>query len=150
MTKEELKAKLQGERYRKPSFWDKNFPKAFLAVGLVLLVLASAVAIYNYNFMRNATQTVGEVIRLDGGKYKQGYAPVIQYVDSSKKTYLFYSTEFSRPPRFSVGQKVVIYFNNDDPNQASMGYSWLFIGVLLGIGGVFTFFGLIFQKLLLS
>ena len=146
MTKEELKARLQGERYRKPSFWDKNFPKAFWGLGLLLLALACFTAIHNYNFMQKATKTIGEVIRLDGGNYRQGYAPVVQYIDATGKARLFYSTEFSRPPRFEIGQKVSIYYNKKDPQDASMGFSWLFIFVLLGIGIVFTFFGIIFQK----
>ncbi|MCA0366049.1 MAG: DUF3592 domain-containing protein [Bacteroidetes bacterium] len=146
MTKEELKARLQGERYRKPSFWDKHFPKAFLYLGIALFIGGIAVGISNYVFMENSEKTVGIVIRLDGGAYRQGYAPVIEYYDNQNKAHLFYSNEFARPPRFKVGEKLPMYYKLNNPENASMGISWLAVGVLCGLGTVFTFFGVIFQK----
>ena len=146
MTQEELRARMYENRYRKPDFWERNFAKIFSFIGVALLLGSLGIAAYNYNFMRQAKQTVGEVIRLDGGAYKQGYAPVIQYFDEENMEHLYYSTEFSRPPRYRVGQKVDMYFKTTDPEDASMGFSWLAILVLGGIGIVFTFFGIIFQK----
>jgi hypothetical protein len=150
MTKEELKARLEKEKARKTPLLESKFPKLFMLVGLVMLVLGSGTALYNYNFMQNAHQTVGRVIRLDGGNYRQGYAPVVDYKDNKDNSHLFYSNEFSRPPRYTVGQQVNIYYRKNQPSDAIMGYSWIFIGVFLLLGIVFTFFGFIIQKLLVT
>lgn len=146
MTKEELKARLQGERYRKPDFWDKHFAKVFWIFGLLMIVGGLALGVYNYYFMKRSIRTEGEVIRLDGGAYRQGYAPVIRYFDGKNQEHLFYSTEFSRPPQFKVGEKLDMYYLKDSPDESSMGYSLLGIGVLTGIGAVFLLLGILFQK----
>ncbi|HLO44084.1 MAG TPA: DUF3592 domain-containing protein [Leadbetterella sp.] len=146
MDKEELKARLQKGYYKKPGFWDKNFPKVFTWLGILLLLIGLGIGANDLYFIKNTTKTAGVVIRLDGGAYRQGYAPVVEYRDQNQKPHLYYHMVFSRPPQFEVGETVDIYYKNDKPDEASMGYSWLAILVLGGIGTVFLFFGILFTK----
>mgnify|MGYP003883774255 CR=1 FL=1 len=146
MDKEELKARLQKDLYRKPGFWDMNFPKVFTWLGILLISIGLGIGGYNYHFIQNATKTKGVVIRLDGGAYRQGYAPVIEFLDKTQKPHLYYHMVFSRPPQYQIGDNVDIFYHNDDPDDASMGYAWFSILILGGIGSVFLFFGFIFQK----
>ncbi|MCP9757621.1 DUF3592 domain-containing protein [Lacihabitans sp. CCS-44] len=146
MNKEELKARLQKNLYKKPGFWEKNFPKVFTWIGTLLLVIGLGIGCYNFYFIQNATKTKGVVLRLDGGAYRQGYAPVVEFLDKSQQAHLHYHMVFSRPPQYQVGEYVDIYYKSDDPENASMGYSWFPILILGGIGLVFIFFGIIFQK----
>lgn len=146
MDKEELKARLRKDLYRKPGFWDKNFPKVFTWIGLLLMSIGLVIGTFDLYFIQNATKTKGVVIRLDGGAYRQGYAPVVEFLDKNQQPHLHYHMVFSRPPQYQVGEYVDIYYKNNEPDNASMGYSWFPILVLGGIGIVFVFFGIIFQK----
>jgi len=146
MDKEELKARLRKDLYRKPGFWDKNFPKVFTWIGLLLMSIGLVKGTFDLYFIQNATKTKGVVIRLDGGAYRQGYAPVVEFLDKNQQPHLHYHMVFSRPPQYQVGEYVDIYYKNNEPDNASMGYSWFPILVLGGIGIVFVFFGIIFQK----
>ncbi|MCP9768093.1 DUF3592 domain-containing protein [Lacihabitans sp. LS3-19] len=143
---ESLKERL--EKNRKPNFWEKNLAKVFSYLGLFLLLLGLGIASYDYYFVRKSIKTIGEVIRLDGGGGKLGYAPVIEYFDENQESHLFFSAVFSRPPAYAVGEKVSVYYQSENPKEASLGYSWLAILVLAGIGIVFSFFGILFQKFL--
>lgn len=146
MNKEELKARLQKDLYKKPGFWEKNFTKVFTWIGILLLVIGLGIGCYNFYFIQNSTKTKGVVLRLDGGAFRQGYAPVVEFLDKNQQAHLHYHMVFSRPPQYQVGEYVDIYYKSDDPENASMGYSWFPILILGGIGLVFIFFGIIFQK----
>jgi Protein of unknown function (DUF3592) len=146
MTKEELKARLQSAKHQKQDFWGRNFTNIFIWVGMLLFGIGLAIAAYNYNFMQNATETEGIVIRLDGGSRRQGYAPVIEYSDDNHQMQTYYSMEFSRPPMYQVGEKVKIYFKTEEPANASMGMSWIPIMILGGMGAFFMGIGAIFKK----
>ena len=146
MDKEELKARLQKGFYKKPGFWEKNFPKVFTWIGILLLSIGLAIGAFDYLFIQNATKTKGTVVRLDGGPYRQGYAPVVEYFDDDRKPHLYYHMVFSRPPQYEVGEEVEIFFKKDDPDDASFGYSWFPILILGGIAAIFLLFGFIFNK----
>lgn len=146
MDKEELKARLRKDLYKKPGFWDKHLPKAFTGVGVLMLLISLGITISDFYFLRNSEKTTGVVIRLDGGSRRQGYAPVVEYSDLEQKVYTYYHGVFSRPPSYHVGELVDIYYKTNNPTEANMGYSLLGIGVTGGIGIVFLFFGFIFQK----
>ena len=146
MDKEQLKAKLQQGYYRKPSFWDKNFPKVFTAVGILMLLICLGIVVYNYVFIKDSEKTTGVVIRLDGGSRRQGYAPVVEYYDTGQNVHTYYHSVFSRPPQYHVGELVDIYYQKNQPDNANMGYSLLGIGVTGGLGVLFLFFGFLFQR----
>ncbi len=52
MDKEELKARLQKGFYKKPGFWEKNFPKVFTWIGILLLSIGLAIGAFDYLFIR--------------------------------------------------------------------------------------------------
>jgi len=66
MGKEELKAKLRKNLYRKPDFRDKNFPKVSIWVGLLKISIGLGIGRFDLFFIQNSTKTTSVVLRLDG------------------------------------------------------------------------------------
>lgn len=147
MDKEELKARLQGYKLREKNFWERNFANIFLGVALLLLVIATGIFIENYMFMQKAIKTEGTVINLHSASRRQGYAPDIEYFTGNNVTkQIYYSQVYSRPPMYDIGEKVTIYYLENEPENASMGMSWIAIAIVGGLGVLFLFFGIMFKK----
>jgi hypothetical protein len=147
MNKEELKARLQAAKFQKNDFWSRNFANIFLGVALLLLVIAAGIFIENYMFMQKAIKTEGTVINLHSASRRQGYAPDIEYFTGGNATkQIYYSQVYSRPPMYDIGEKVTIYYLENEPENASTGMSWIAIAIVGGLGILFLFFGIMFKK----
>ncbi len=114
------------------------------SIGLAAVgVFCSAISIYTFittsTFLDSSIETEGTVIELS---QREGYFhPVVRYFDSSSGEHILLSPVGSRPPRFSVNEKVVVLYSIDDPSKAKIKRFWsLWFGtVLTGIlGGAFS------------
>ena len=123
------------------------FCGVFATVGVVCLVLAY----FNYasikNQIKDGTETEGTVI----GHYKQkqlkpttALAVVVAYKDQYGKPLVYYSTTYTTPVEFQIGEQVKLWYNPKQHNEIiikgkNMG---LIPMILAGFGIVFSLIGL--------
>lgn len=71
------------------------------------------------------------------------YAPLVQFLDENENKIEFLSSSSSNPPSYTVGEKVEVVYNQENPNEAKIkGFFSIWGGVtILGILGV-IFFGI--------
>lgn len=109
------------------------------AVGLICSVFSIYTFITTSTFLESSVETEGTVIELS---QREGYFhPVVRYFDSSSRDHILLSPVGSRPPWFSVNEKVVVLYSKDDPSKAKIKRFWSlwFWTVLMGIlGGAFS------------
>ncbi len=140
----DLKRRME-EMKRQKNDGFKSFPKYFMGTGLLLLVIAGVILALDYRFVSQAYTTEGVVTGLHGSGRRSGFAPDIRY-EVNGKAYMFYSEEYSRPPRFLEGDKVTIYYLPADPSTANMGIQWIVLSIVGGLGVFFLGMGYLFHK----
>jgi hypothetical protein len=96
-------------------------------------------------FLRQCTETSGEVIRLertksDGQFASYDYAPVFQFQTASGKTMTVTSDVGSSPPGFSEGQSVLVRYDPTNPSDARIHTFLQTWGNCVIPGGVGVFF----------
>ncbi len=71
------------------------------------------------------------------------YRPLVQFIDENENSIEFLSSSSSNPPSYSVGEKVEVLYNQENPNDAKIkGFFSIWGGVtILGIMGI-VFFGI--------
>jgi len=86
---------------------------------------------------RGWLEAPGEIVSLVPGDINAGmYHPVAQYVRAEGSTEQVRDSPATQPPRFRVGDRVLVRYDPADPRLASIGGGGASIlpGVLLGIG----------------
>ncbi|MGN8077925.1 DUF3592 domain-containing protein [Variovorax sp. 22077] len=129
----------------------KNNPVAILRLvfGAVALVLCAVAWLLHHNtasFIASASRTQGEVMRLlyvesserheSGGTWK----PLVRFRAPSGEIIEFAPSSSSSPPAYKVGEKVDVFFDPNDPQDAMLdGFFSLWGGALItgGLGLVF-------------
>ena len=79
------------------------------------------------HFVQTAEKTEGTVIELvesRGSKGTRFYSPVVEYTDRFGQRQELRSSMGTSPPRFSVGDKVQILYDQNDPDSAKINH-WL-------------------------
>jgi hypothetical protein len=118
---------------------------AFLVIGIGL----AAGAGWHYRstraFLETAIRVEGVVIemRRRGGSS----APIVRFQPPEGPEVTFESKLYTRPPTYSVGEKVTVLFQSARPDEARLYGFWdlyLLTVVLGGIGAVFTLLGIVF------
>ena len=127
-------------------FYIRNSGYIILGVGLFLL--SGAVFIYGsqYLFLKKATKTKGFVIGFDVPKGKVLKRPIIEYNSSDQKKHTYYHSEGTNPPKYRKGQEVDVYYNPLDPEDASLGYSFIPMIILTIFGLIFTAVGMAMRR----
>ncbi|MBU1718123.1 MAG: DUF3592 domain-containing protein [Bacteroidetes bacterium] len=112
-----------------------------IAFGLLFIIIGIVMLVNNQSFRSNAIIVEGTVVEMriktsDRGSGME--APVIDYkaADGSEHTYL--STSFSYPPQYEVGEKVKVYCNPNNPDDATIGSGSVF-PIIFVIVGIFPF-----------
>ena len=94
------------------------------------------------NNLDNYVLTHGTVIDFEkstdpeGGGYS--YSPIVSFEDRNGIEHIYNSNNASDPPAYEVGEKVELYYNSTDPEDAfinSFIEKWV-IGIVLGIVGL--------------
>ena len=120
----------------------------FGCLGLLALVVAAFFWQRTRRFMRESVEGHGEVVELqesidDGSPI---YAPVVRYTAADGVARQFVHHTASRPPAYSVGQRVGIRYHRERPADARMaGAGSLYLGTIISalIAAVFLFFALL-------
>ena len=117
----------------------------FLAVTIFSLAIAAIIYFMQEDTVSNGEKVTGIVTGFhtnDTG----GSAPIVEYDwHGAKRTYN--STLFSTPPSFAVDEKVDIYINKENPEDAlidDFSERWLVITVFASIAAFFALFFLAF------
>jgi hypothetical protein len=119
----------------------------FLAVGLVLLLIAGFLTYKTKNFERTALKASGRVVDLvkrhgSSGGNSRTYSPVVIYTDDKGVEHRYTANFSSNPPAYEVGETLTIYYDPWDPDNASIAGWGSYLGAVI-VGGLGLLFGLI-------
>ena len=125
--------------------------------GVVLLFFGFKLLFSTRSFIKTATETNGEVIRVDlssstdtdssgNRSTSTNYRPVVNFTTSDGQDITFASSVASNPSPYEVGDKVTVLYNPLRPHDAKIkSFVQLWIGTLIvgGLGILFTLIGLL-------
>ncbi|MEZ4903587.1 MAG: DUF3592 domain-containing protein [Spirosomataceae bacterium] len=123
------------------------FSGVFAFIGVVCLTLAY----YNYwliqKTIENGIETEGVIIahrRENKINRTTALAVVVAYKNEKGEPRVYYSTTYTTPVAFQIGEQVSISYNPNDPNDVILHSptKWLIPLVLGGFGIVFSLIGL--------
>ncbi|NMP29636.1 DUF3592 domain-containing protein [Rahnella sp. SAP-1] len=95
-------------------------------LGLILLLFTTWQIVNTIKFTASAQHTEGTVVKLiekysqDNGKDKIFYYPQLTFIDSHHTPQLIESASGSNPAHYSVGEKVPIIYQIDNPENAKI------------------------------
>ncbi|MFX1708965.1 DUF3592 domain-containing protein [Chitinophaga sp. CC14] len=115
----------------------------FLGIGL-LMVAGASVIYYNIRqFNASAVKTSGTVVDLIA-KGKRSYAPVVTYYDEAGVKHRYISSVSSNPAGYEIGERVGMYYDPKNPDDATIAGWREYFGVIIvgGLGLVFSLIGL--------
>ena len=117
----------------------------FALMGCLFLTIAWRTGKNTVLILKTGTQTQGIVIENAPRKLKTGEhfkttsrAPVVQFKTNLGKIITYYSTDYTTPAMYEVGQTVDIWYMPDDPQRATLNGKEIWI-----LPGVFGAFGLV-------
>ena len=120
-----------------------------MAIAVIVLLISLFVYHHSQKFIQSASRAQGTVTRLvkksDGSDSDSSY-PVYTFEDSQGKQHEIYSSSGSYPPAYSVGEKVTVLYQPDDPQNAEMDSfmdKWFFSVMLAGFGLLDLLLGLV-------
>lgn len=123
------------------------FLGAFAVVGIVCTCLAYSIWNKNRYIKTKGIETTGQVI----GHHQQrqiktttALAVIVQYVDYQNQPRVYYSTTYTTPALFQVGENIRLWYLREKPDEILMEGKdeWLLPLVLGGFGLVFSLIGL--------
>lgn len=127
-------------------FYIRNSAHIILGVGL--LFFAGVILIYGsqYLFMKEAHKTTGLVIGFDIPKGKVLKRPIIEFYASDQQKHTYHHSEGTNPPKYRQGEEVTVYYNPLNPEDVSLGYSFIPMIILSIFGLIFTAVGMAMRK----
>ena len=99
----------------------------FVLAGIVFTPVGIVLWLNVRHFVQTAEQTEGTVIELVEDRIKEGglsYCPVVEYTDRFGQRHEHRASVGSNPPHFSVGDKVQILYDQNNPDSAMVNH-WL-------------------------
>ena len=101
----------------------------FVLAGIVFTPVGIVWWLNVRHFVQTAEQTEGTVIELVKNRSKEGgssYCPVVEYTDHLGQRHEHRANVSSNPPHFSVGDKVQILYDQNNPDSAMINH-WLYL-----------------------
>lgn len=135
-------------RYTQPPqpFYIRN--SAHIILGTGLLFWGGVLFVYSsqYLFMKEAHKTTGIVIGFIVPKGKVLKRPVIEYYASDQQKHTYYHSEGTNPPKYRRGEEVIVYYDPLNPEDVSLGYSFIPMIILSIFGLIFTGVGMAMRR----
>jgi hypothetical protein len=134
----------------------KIISSVFIFIGILSFFFGIYQITKASKFKKKAKHTFGIVLNLKSKKGEKGvliYAPVVAFTDEKGNKITFTSESFNRRPRYQVGEKVEVIYNESDPShamtndfQSAWGSPFFILGsgLLLLVVGFYFFFHKIF------
>jgi hypothetical protein len=119
----------------------------FGVIGLGILLGAAWSGVATQRFLASAAQADGEVVEMVGSDTQ---APVVAFTAPDGRRVRFQSSVSSSPPGFHVGERVRVYFDAANPEDArldSFMHLWFLPAFLGGMGSIFGGVGFFFLYL---
>lgn len=115
----------------------------FLGIGLLMVVIAVMICYNVKTFNASAVKTSGTVVDMIA-RGKRSYAPVVTYFDDAGVKHRYISSVSSNPPGYEIGERVDIYYDPKNPDDAKIAGWMEYFGAIVvgGMGLLFSFFGL--------
>ena len=118
---------------------------AFSLFSLVFFAVGAGILYANYSFMQNAEETVGTVIHVSINRDDDGttYKPTVKFTVDGRD-YEAQSWMSSSGYDFSIGEKIPVLYDVDDPQSIRLNYfmeKWGFGGIFATIGAVMFIIG---------
>lgn len=117
-------------------------PLLFFGIGIIFVILGVAFRYSTVQFIERANTTDGLVVRLVGDTSK---SPVVRFHLPNGEAVTFESSLSTRPPRYQVEEKVVVYYDPEEPEKAMIdGWmeEWFVTIVFGGMGSLFVLISL--------
>ena len=135
-------------RYAQASqpFYIRNSPHIILGIGLLFFVGVIFIYGSQFLFMKEAHKTTGFVTGFDMPKGKVLKRPIIEYYTSDQQKQTYYHSEGTNPPKYRKGEEVTIYYNPLNPEDVSLGYSFIPMIILSIFGLLFAGIGWAMRK----
>src|SRR5699024_5646502 len=94
----------------------------FLAIGLGMLIGGIYFLLQSSSFRAKAKMTTGTVVdrSVSISDGSQMYTPIIEFQPTWGENIRFHSSVASSPPKYSIGDKVEVYYLPDDPSHAKI------------------------------
>lgn len=115
----------------------------FLGIGLLMVIGASVICYNIKQFNASAVKTSGTVVDLIA-KGKRSYAPVVTYYDEAGVKHRYISSVSSHPAGYEIGERVGIYYDPKNPDDAAIAGWREYFGAIIvgGLGLIFSLIGL--------
>lgn len=116
----------------------KWLPLLFIGIGIIFVILGVGFRYSTVQFIERANTTEGLVVRLVGDTQK---SPVVRFHLPNGEAVTFESSLSTRPPRYEVEEKVMVYYDPEDPENAMIdGWmeEWFATIVFGGMGSLFA------------
>lgn len=99
--------------------------KLLQIAALIFFCVGIFIAYSRYSFFSSSTEkvvgTVKEVVKKDrrsGTKIKTSYYPIFEFSTSDGMIHTIESNLATNPPQYEVGEKITLYYNPANPNDA--------------------------------
>jgi hypothetical protein len=118
-----------------------------LLIGVTVILVAVAILFFmrTRNFLEGSLSAEGVVVDF-GTRYQDGstyYHPIVEYDLPNGETVVFQSGAGSKPPAYSVGEEVQVFYDPEDPKDARID-DWLDLYLVTLILGLMAFiFGIL-------
>jgi Protein of unknown function (DUF3592) len=117
--------------------------RAFVAIGVVVLISGAVLLVRAAQFVRTAEHATGAVVAVSRETDSDGevsFYPVVRFTTADGKQIQFKSSSGSSSPSHKAGENVDVLYDPDDPSDAKL--SGFFD--LWGLPGIFLFIGAVF------
>ena len=122
-------------------------PIFVIAFGLIFFGIGAGMTYQQWMLRQEAVQVPGTVISLDESCDDEGctYRPNVRFTTQDGQTQFYNSMFGSYPPAYKVGEQVIIFYQPDNPEKATIqGEGGVFRLIFTGVGGAIIVFGLVF------
>ena len=122
-------------------------PVWVILFGLVFFGIGAGLTYRQFMIRQDALEVTGEVYKLNQSCDDDGctYSPIVRFTTQDGKPVTYNSSFSSNPPAYDVGEQVIMYYQPDDPQRATIkGEGRVFSFIFAGVGGVVMIVGLAF------
>lgn len=120
-------------------------PIFFIPFGLVFFGIGAGLSYKSFVLQMNGAEAAGRVIGMDEQCDDDGcaWAPVVSFQSGDGATETYYSTYYSGPPAYDVGQNVIVVYDPANPEKASIkGEGNVFRVIFMSVGGIIMCVGI--------
>ncbi len=120
-------------------------PVFIIPFGLIFFGIGAGLSYKYFNLQLHGQQAPGRVVALDESCDDSGcaYAPEVTFQTGDGIASTYYSTYYSGPPAYDVGQSVTVIYDPQNPQDAFIkGEGNVFRVIFMSVGGIITCFGI--------